>query len=121
MSEALQLAIDSNNPFGVVGGVATRWITREKTCVLISSMGDRHIINTINMLERKLEAQRSNADAAWGFYADCRGEMASYYAGHMVEEAEDQSLLYQLRAQPILAGLRAEAQKRGLHEVLKPP
>lgn len=114
------LPIDPKNPFGIVDGKATLWITREKQCLPIVDMADGHIINTINMLERKLAALREQADDAWGFAAGCRGEMASYYGGHMADDAMSLSLVYEIAMRPILNGLRAVAQSRGLVEVLVP-
>lgn len=120
-STAVKLAIDPKNPYGVVSGMATKWITRDRTCLYIASMGDRHIINTINLIERGREARRKNEDGAWDFFAICRGEMATYYASHMADDAWLESLSYELLVAPILAGLRFESNKRGLAEVIQKP
>lgn len=112
------LPIDPNNPYGIVDGVARLWITRERVCLAIVDMADSHLMRTINMIERRAQELRDEADDALSFHAGCRGDMASYYSGHAFEDAFDVSLAYDIRAIPILAGLRAEAKRRGLAEVV---
>ncbi len=109
--------IDPADPFGVVNGVATRWVTKDKRNLLIAEMSDAHLQNTVRFLEGKLEAARNAMADAFGFAGSCSGEMASYYADHEADYASDRSVALELGCRPVLAGLRAELKRRGLPEL----
>jgi hypothetical protein len=106
------------NPYGVVDGAATRWITKDKRSLLISEMGDQHLLNTIRFLERQLKARHDSALQATAVVGTFNGEMASYYASGTADLAMDAYIQYATVAEPVLKGLRAEAQRRGLPELV---
>lgn len=109
-------ALDEN-PFGVIDGVATRWVTKDKRSLLIAEMSDQHLQFTVRMLERKQVALQRRADACMGAVGTLGGDMAIYYATSEAETAGVDEVRFRLAAAPILAGLRAELQRRGLPEL----
>lgn len=90
----------------VLAGVL--WITREGEMIFVEELTDRHLANIISYLERRLADQVEATDAAFGFAAGCRGDMATYYAGHETEGA----LQRELRTRKLLEHMRAEDARR---------
>lgn len=112
--------VPEDDPYGIVDGKATYWVTRDRRRVAIAEMTDAHLINTVNMLERGIERRREAMNDAWNFAGSCQGEMASYYAGHMADDMASDYDAFVERMRPILAGMRGEIESRGLVEVLVP-
>jgi len=92
----------------------THWTTRDGTRVAIAHMTDVHLQNTIGWIERQLEELNEEEISAYGFASSCRGDMASYYAGHAAEESSDRAIAAHSLAQPTLEAMRAELKRRGL-------
>jgi hypothetical protein len=112
---AIVPSYDPHDPYAIRNGVATRWLTKDKRSLLIAEMGDQHLQNTMRMLERKLAALTQRADAAFDAASCFVGEI--YLASSGDEEAAVDELRYRIASAPILAGLRAELQRRGLPEL----
>jgi hypothetical protein len=104
------------DPYGVVDGVATRWVTKDGRNLLIAEMGDQHLQNALRMLERQLADMREGdllPDMMGGLFT----EIARRAAGSRVAVARRVADHERVCA-PILKGLRAELQRRGLPELV---
>lgn len=76
------------------------WTTRDGKILLITEMTDSHVLNSANMLQRKLHALDQKIDAAWSGLAGCGGDMAQYYGmqevDHLVSERSATRLTYEV-------------------------
>lgn len=54
------------------------WVTKDKRSIPIKEMTDAHLINSIAMVQRRLEEVSDAYDACYS--NGLQGEMASYYA-----------------------------------------
>lgn len=81
----------------------------------IRDMDDRHLLNTIRMLERNAEQMRQNDIAAgWICLGGFQGEMASYYAEQDLMRLEESSAEELLEDLPEYQALIQEADRRKL-------
>jgi hypothetical protein len=92
------------------------WTCKDGRIVRICDMEDRHLLNTISMLERKATAiLASEISAAYSCLAMMHGEMAQFYCEldiyRMEETAPDEFLEATV---PIYQKLLAEKKRRGL-------
>ena len=92
------------------------WTTKSGKKILIYEMTNPHLLNAIKMIERIREEKLDAVEDAYSFFGDCRGEMASYYAGHMADEASNEYSRYFASTKESLEALLAEASRRRLWE-----
>lgn len=92
------------------------WTTREGKNMLPEEFEDKHLINTLRMIERQVDNWRdAEIASAYIFLSTVGGEMASYYAEGEIESmfnVEDKIFLRNYV--PIYSDLYDEAEKRGL-------
>ncbi len=110
---------DPRDPYAIRDGVATRWLTKDKRSLLIAEMADQHLLNTIRFLERQLKARHESALFAVELSAMFRPDSAS---GLVASSEADLAMArfsgIATLAEPVLKGLRAELQRRGLSELV---
>lgn len=92
------------------------WTCKDGRKVRMCDMEDRHLLNTIAMLERTAYKHLSECiSAAYSVAAGLQGEMASYYADQDIERMERTSPEEYLEQEmPIYNKLLAEKERRGL-------
>jgi hypothetical protein len=117
-SVAMVVSYDPRDPYAIRDGVATRWLTKDKRSLLISEMADQHLLNTIRFIERGLRSRHEAALSAVSVAGTFNGEMASYYAHSAADDELARFCALSAVMQPVLKGLRAEAQRRGLPELV---
>lgn len=83
-----------------------QWTQRDGTKIRICDMEDRHLLNTIRMLERQAEAQQLDTS-----YPCFNGEMAQMYAEAEWNEMMTVGPEYFF---PIYEDLCADARRRGI-------
>lgn len=91
------------------------WITRDGTEIKIVHMGDKHLINTIRMLDRKAETAVPGIilQAYLGLSA-VRGEMAQYALEDEISDIEQNGIATGV-VFPVYDDLVEEAIRRGIH------
>jgi hypothetical protein len=117
-STAIVPSYDPRDPYEIRDGVARRWLTKDKRSLLIADMADQHLLNTIRFIERGLRAKHDSALRSIAIVGTFNGEMASYYASGEADLAMDEYIRLGTILEPVLKGLRAEAQRRGLPELV---
>jgi predicted component of type VI protein secretion system len=92
------------------------WTCRDGRKVRVCDMSDRHLLNTIAMLERNAAQELSEGiSAAYSVAASLQGEMASFYADQDINRMEQMSPGDLLRQTvPIYEKLLADKERRGL-------
>ncbi len=90
------------------------WTTKDGYVLVISDMGDSHLVNTIRMLDRfAVVKQAELEEEGWSFLCSLRGEMAQYYAEQDLNELMEHGLS-PCEIHPAYPALLEEANKRGL-------
>ncbi len=92
------------------------WTCRDGRKVRVCDMDDRHLLNTIAMMERNAAKELAECiSAAYSMAAGLQGEMASYYADQDIDRMERTSPEeYLEREMPIYEKLMAEKERRNL-------
>jgi hypothetical protein len=88
------------------------WTTKDGTVILIRDMEDRHLLNTLALLQRCAEAERVRVSMAYLCFAGPQGEMAQIAFERECDRVDEST--WRDYVHPAYGELEGEATRRGL-------